>query len=233
MEQEEYIRKYFEGDLSEEEALAFQKLIKEDSAFAAAFEFEKNVKKAITLNKRKALKETFQAYEKPKKPYTWLYAAASIAVLVGLFTWNSFYNTNYNSLYNQYYQTYPNTIAPTVRGTGTTDLKSEAFLAYDAGDYETSLHLFIKIYKSTSEDYALFYKGISLMELEQYEDALTVFSTNIFDDNKAFTPYSRWYAALANLKLENKAAAIAILENLAKSENPQKEAAIKLLARLE
>lgn len=233
MEQEEYIRKYFEGDLSEEEALAFQKLLKEDTAVAAAFEFEKNVKKAITLNKRKALKETFKAYEKPKKSYKWLYAAASIAVLVGLFTWNSFYSTSYDSLYNQYYQTYPNTIAPTVRGTGITDLKSEAFFAYDTGDYETALSLFTKIYKSTSEDYALFYKGISLMELEQYEDALAVFNNGVFDENSAFKSYSRWYAALSYLKLENKAAATAVLESLTKSENPQREAAIKLLARLE
>ena len=233
MEREEYIRKYFEGTLSAEETLAFEELLKEDHTFAAEFEFEKNVKKAIILNKRKALKETFQAYEKPGKSYKWLFAAASIVAIVGLFTWNSFFNTNFDSLYNEYYQTYPNTIAPTVRGEGVTDLRTKAFLAYDAGKFKTSLELFTKLYETSSEDYALFYKGVSLMELEKYREALEVFKNNNLYINPTYMPFSKWYAALANLKLENKAAAISILEELAKTENPQKQAALKLLADLE
>lgn len=106
-------------------------------------------------------------------------------------------------------------------------------MAYDAGEYETASALFTKIYETTAENYALFYKGISLMELQQYEEALSIFNNRVFNENKALLPFCKWYAALANLKLENKEEAIAILEVLAKTENPQKEAAIKLLARLE
>lgn len=233
MEREEYIRKYFEGTLTASESQVFQKMLAEDSTFAAAFEFEKNLKKAITLNNRNALKERFQAYEKPRKSYKWLYVAASVAILIGAFTFNSIFSTNYNSLYNDYYQTYPNTIAPTVRGEGATDLKSEAFLAYDAGEYETSLGLFTKLYETTAEDYALFYKGISLMELEKYKDAVAVFKEGKLNQNPAFMPFSKWYAALANLKLKNKNEAIPLLEELTKTENPQKQAALKLLADLQ
>lgn len=233
MEKYSYIEKYFEGTLSSEEEIVFQNLLAEDNDFAMAFEYEKNVKKAITLNERKALKQKLQSFEKSKKSYKWLYIAASFAVLLGFFIWTIFLNTNYDSLYNEYYQTYPNTIAPTVRGENNTDLKSDAFYAYDSGDYKEAIVLFSKIYTKDGDDYALFYKALSLMETQKYQEALTTLNLHDYTKENTFTPFFRWYAALTNLKLKNKKDATQLLEKLTQTDNPQKEAATRLLSELQ
>ena len=232
MEKNDYIEKYFEGTLSPEETIMFNKLLEEDAVFAASFEYERNVKRAITLNERKALKQKLQSFEKPKKSYKWLYVAASIAVVFGVFTWNSLFVTNYDSLYSEYYQTYPNTVAPTVRGEVSDDVKSNAFYAYDSGDYMKAIALFSKIYTKDGDDYAIFYKGLSFMELEKYQEALAVFELHDYTKENAFTPFFRWYTALINLKLKNKSETIVLLEKLSQTDNPQKEAATRLLEEL-
>lgn len=232
MEKYSYIEKYFEGTLTKNEEVIFQKLIAEDTDFAVTFEYEKNVKKAIALNSRATLKKQLKSFEKPKKSYKWLYVAASFAVILGFFTWSTFLNTNYDSLYDEYYQTYPNTVLPTVRGEFKEDIKSNAFYAYDSGDYKEAIALFSKIYTKDGDDYALFYKALSLMETKQYGEALTVLNLHDSSKENTFTPFFRWYAALTNLKLNNRNEAIQLLEKLTKSDNPQKEAAIRLLSEL-
>ena len=235
MENYSYIEKYFDGTLSPEEEGIFQNLLIEDKDFAKAFEYEKNVKKAITLNERTALKQKLQSFEKPKKrkkSYKWLYVAASFAVLLGFLTWNTFFNTNYNSLYSAYYQTYPNTISPTVRGESNDDIKSNAFYAYDSGNYKEAVALFSEIYIKDGDDYALFYKALSLMETQEYKEALTTLNLHDYSKENTFTPFFRWYAALTNLKLKNKEETILLLEKLTQTDNPQKEAASRLLSEL-
>lgn len=233
MEKYTYIEKYFEGNLSTEEELVFQNLLDEDIDFAKSFEYEKNVKKAITLNERAALKQKLQAFEQPKKTYKWVYVAASFAVLLGFFIWTIFFNTNYDSLYSDYYQTYPNTVSPTVRGESNDDIKSNAFYAYDSGNYIQAIALFSEIYTKDGDDYALFYKALSLMETEKYDEALTTLNLHDYTKESTFTPFFRWYGALTNLKLKNKEESIHLLEKLTQTDNPQKEAAIRLLSELQ
>lgn len=232
MENYNYIEKYFEGSLTPEEKITFTKLLEEDTDFAATFAFEKNVKNAIILNERAALKQKLQSFEKPKKAYKWLYVAASVVLLLGIFTWNNL-TTNYDSLYSEYYQTYPNTVSPIVRGENTTDIKSNAFYAYDSGNYEEAITLFSEIYTNDGDDYAIFYKGLSYMELEKYNEALKTFNLHNYTKENTFTPFFRWYAALSHLKLKNKEQAILRLEKLAQTDNPQKEAAKRLLSELD
>jgi hypothetical protein len=232
MENSDYIEKHFEGTLSPEESILFNKLLEEDADFATSFEYEKNVKRAITLHERKALKQKLQSFEKPIKSFKWLYVAASIVVVFGVFTWNNLLNTNYDSLYSEYYQTYPNTVAPTVRGENTDNIKTNAFYAYDSGDYMKAVDLFSEIYAKDGDDYAIFYKGLSFMELKQYKEALAIFELHDYTKENAFTPFFRWYSALINLKFKNKSEAIILLEKLSNTDNPQKEAATRLLNEL-
>lgn len=232
MKKNDYIEKYFEGTLTPEEAISFNKQLEEDVEFAASFEYEKNVKKALTLNERKALKQKLQSFEKPKKSFKWMYVAASTVILLGLFTWNSLFTTNYDSLYSEYYQTYPNTVSPTVRGENTDNIKTNAFYAYDSGDYRKAVDLFSEIYAKDGDDYAIFYKGLSYMELEKYKEALDVFELHDYNKENAFTPFFRWYKALLYIKFKNKSEAITLLEKLAETDNPQKEAATRLLKEL-
>lgn len=233
MDKYSYIEKYFENTLTPEEAADFEKELAEDKELATAFAYEKNVKHAIILNERTALKRQLQSFEPRKKSFKWMYVAASIVVLLGACTWTMFFNSNCDSLYDQYYQTYPNTVAPTVRGENDLGIKSEAFFAYDSGDYQKSAQLFTTIYNTDRHDYALFYKGLSLMELKKYKEAITAFDQHDYTKNNAFAPFFKWYSALSYLKLGQKEKAISTLETLTKTDNPQKEAASKLLVELQ
>lgn len=234
MNSHDYIDKYFEGSLTPEERQEFEFLLRSDDELADNFAYQKQLKKAITLNERTDLKKKLQEFEsetlKPKSFKVW-YAVASIVLLCCLGYY--FAITSTNGLYDDYYQTYPNVVAPTVRGESSEDLTSKAFYSYDAGNYKQSAELFSSIYDTTHEDYALLYKGISLMELKEHQQAIAVF--NQFEDSKQsrFTPFVKWYKALSYLKIENKEESISLLKDLSNIKNPQQELAKQLLAELE
>ena len=234
MDRETLINSYFEKSLSTEEQILFDSLMESDADFAEEVTFQKNLKKAISLNERADLKKKLASFEtkKPKvKAFKIFYAAASIVLLCGLgfyFTQNSS-----NGLYDEYYHSYPNVVAPTVRGENKIDLKSEAFYEYDSGNYQKSLELFSKIYDTEKDDYALFYKALSQMELQKTSEAIATFKQFDLGKNNAFTPFVKWYLALSYLKENQKEKAIPLLKSLSETDNPQQEMANKLLSELE
>lgn len=230
MENETLLHKYFEQQLSDEEKVLFTSLLQNDAAFAKEVEYQKNVKKAITLNEREALKQKLKSYEaKPKFRTAYWYSAAVVILFLGGITWFQLQRTSTEKLYQEYYQSYPNVVAPTVRGDNERNLKSDAFYEYDSGNYEKSLTLFSKIYADEGVDYALFYKAMSLLELERHEEAIASFDQFKTADNNAFSPFVKWYKALSYLKLNEKEKAVLLLQELAKEENPQQFKAKELL----
>ena len=178
MENHKYIEAYFEGNLSLEEKIIFEKLLAEDQDFAASFNLEKNVKKAITLYERALLKQKLQSFENQKNTRKSLkkwYLVASFALLFGFGFWFVSKETSSEILYDQYYSTYPNVVMPTVRGTNSYDKKATAFYEYDNGNYDKAFTLFSKIYVTDKEDYVLFYRALCLLELNKPQEALSLF----------------------------------------------------------
>ena len=234
MDKETLINNYFEKTLSADDQILFDSLMESDVDFAKEVAFQKNLKKAITLNERADLKKKLASFEtkKPKiKVLRVFYAAASIVLLVGL---GFYFTQNSNkTLYDDYYQSYPNVVAPTVRGENKEDAKSDAFYQYDSGNYQQSLELFSKIYATEKDDYALFYKAMSQMELKKIKDAINTFNQFDLTKNNAFTPFVKWYLALAYLKDNQKEKAMPLIKELSETENPQQEMAQKLWNDLE
>ena len=236
MDKEQLLERYFENQLSQEEAILFQNYLKTDAFFAEEFAFQKSVKHAITLNERAELKQQLQSFETPKNNKKWVSkwsVAASIAVVLGAGYWFMNQSPNNIELYEDYYQSYPNVVAPTVRGENSEDIKSEAFYEYDNGNYEKSLVLFSKIYETDKDDYALFYKALSQMELQKTTEAIATFKQFDLGKNNAFTPFVKWYLALAYLKENQKEQAMPLLKSLSETQNPQQEMAQKLVDELE
>ena len=235
MDHEELIEKYFAKSLSNEEKSLFDQLMQTNDTFREQVVYEEEVQRAITLNERQALKKKLQSFEtkKPKRNYTIWYAAASFAVMLGIGYWTFSNQVDTNAVYEEYYQSYPNVVAPTVRGENSTDIKSEAFYSYDSGDYAKALTLFSKLYDTEKEDYSLFYKSLSLMELKRFDEALSSFEQFDLQKNNGFTPYVKWYKALTLIKLEQKEKAVVLLKELANSTNPMQKMAKELVAELE
>jgi len=235
MDHEELIEKYFAKSLNNDEQSTFDQLMQTNETFLEQVVYEEQVQKAITLNERQALKEKLQSFEtkKTKRNYTIWYAAASFAVMLGIGYWTFSNDVDTNAVYEEYYQSYPNVVAPTVRGENSTDIKSEAFYSYDSGDYTKALMLFSRLYDTEKEDYSLFYKSLSLMELKRYDEALTSFEQFDLQKNNGFTPYVKWYKALTLVKLEQEEKALVLLQELANSTNPMQKMAKELVAELE
>ena len=236
MDKELLLEKYFEKTLTESERIAFEQLLAADEEFAAAFAFEKEVKKAFIHNEKTELKRKLQALEAKKSaktvPMRWYYAAACVILLAGFSLW-IFQGESTDKLYESYYQTYPNVVAPAVRGSQSDDIQSRAFNAYDTGDYGEAEQLFQEIYQTERTDFALFYTGLSQLELQQYEVAQSTFEQFDFSKNNSFTPYFKWYLALAELKTGNAADAKILLEDLSQRDNPMQEMAKELLEEMD
>lgn len=236
MDKETLINNYFEQILSAEEQKEFDLLLESDAYFATEIAFQKNLKKAITRNEREDLRKKLKLFETAKpiskvKSFKIWYVAASILLVCGL---GFYFSQNSNSdLYDNYYQSYPNVIAPTVRGENSADIKAEAFFEYDNGNYEKALVLFSTIYETEKDDYALFYKALSQMELQKTTDAIASFEQIDLSKKNAFTPFVKWYLALSYLKENQKEKVIPLLKSLSETENPQQEMAKKLLKKLE
>ena len=236
MNNQKYIDAYFENTLTDDEKIIFQNLLNEDQDFTTAFNYENNLKKAITLNERAILKQKLQSFENQKdsyKPFKKWYLVASIALFVFFGLWFVNKETNSEILYDSYYSSYPNVVAPTVRGKNSHDLKTNAFFEYDNGNYKNALTLFSTIYTSDKSDYALFYKALSLLELNKPKEAIATFELFDINDNNAFTPYVKWYKALAYLKTNQNAEAKRLILSLAETDNPQQEMAKKLVVDMD
>lgn len=240
MDKETLLVQYFEGTLTDAERALFAEKLESDAEFKAEFEFQKNVKAAIQLEERKKLKAKLKVLENQRTPkktkkysVRWLSIAASFIVFISVGYWLFMSQNSNDSLYKNYYETFPNVEAPVVRGSVSNDIKSEAFYAYDSKQYDEALCLFSEIFEQDKDDYALFYKGLSLMELERFPEAVTVFEGYQTKPNSAFNSYVKWYLALSYLKKNETVKSKVLIQELAKSENPFQNQAKELLRDLE
>lgn len=238
MDKDILLNNYFEGNLSEEEKQQFDELLSNDSEFKTEFEFQKKAKVAVVLSERQKLKNQLKEIENSRKlknkNKTWLSIAASIVVVLSLgfiFFWNS--STTNDDLYADFYETFPNIEAPTTRGENNLNIKSEAFYAYDSKDYKKATELFSEIYKVEKTDYAIFYIGLSEMELNEHKKAINTFSLFEGDSNNNFYYYVKWYKALCYLKENDIENSKKLLNEVTKNTNPFQLKSKELLSKLD
>ncbi|HWK59222.1 MAG TPA: hypothetical protein VNQ80_17900 [Parapedobacter sp.] len=235
MQHEALITGYFEGTLTAEQQQAFAQLLAADADFAREVEFQREVRQAIVLTERAQLKQLLRNHEQKNHNATprlrwWIGAAAAVLLVVGGGTWLWLRTSSAPALYAEYYQAYPNTVMPTVRGEPTETTTQAAFRAYDRADYVRAEELFETLYRDTGEAYSLLYRGVSLLELGRFADAESVLAQ--YPANSPLYAYACWYRALALLRLDDRAQARGLLEELAQGTTPLGQTARELLSRL-
>lgn len=232
MEKQNLINAYFEGSLTEEQYLEFQKLLRSDAVFLQEFTFHKNLKKAIIAEERAALKKQLESFDKKSParafPMKWIAVAASFILLVtlgSLFFYNE--KPNYEKLYTENFREFPNLSHPVVRSGTVENEIDKAFSVYDKKDYKNAVVWFSKI----GNDEALFYKGISEMTIGNHQNAASDFA-KINKENFPLRDHLIWYEALNYLKTGN---VKKIKENLKllKNNGIYKEKAAELLSGLD
>ncbi|WP_339715966.1 tetratricopeptide repeat protein [uncultured Kriegella sp.] len=245
MDKELLLYRYFSNQLTEQENIQLQELLKTDGDFKQQFDFQNNLKQVINDKENKELKAklvTFEnafSQEKPartfSRPYYSKWAmAASIVLFVGLgwVAFNNFFGTNYEELYENNFQQYPNTVYSITRGESVKSIEGDAFMAYEAGSFHKALEGFQKISEEERNDYVDFYMGQSCLQLNQLEKSKVHFQ-KVIDNTGEFAAESHWYLALIAIKQESKEKAKQQLNELISKYDYNKDKATELLFELD
>ena len=114
------------------------------------------------------------------------------------------------------------------------DAFGAAMAPYTAGDYaaaERRLAAYLSEHPGDAE--ASFYRGVSLLLLHRPGQALLPLQQAVDRGGEPLAAEARWYLALANLEVDERAAAIEELGRLAASAGRHQSEAVELLRRLE
>ncbi|MGI9545151.1 MAG: tetratricopeptide repeat protein, partial [Cyclobacteriaceae bacterium] len=222
MEYEELLENYFREDLTVEERQLFRDLLENDQAFQEEFAFQSNLKKAITKTKRDDRKAILQEIENNigesrsahfKINWGRLSIAATILLLIGFGWYSGFFSgPDMQGMYVANYQVYPNTEYTIDRNTEENTLERRAFVAYETKDYVEAIPLFLELIGQGVPNID-FYLGQSYLGNDQAREAIPVFKKVINEDD-AYAEESKWYLALAFLRIEEKKNAIEQLREI-------------------
>jgi len=133
-----------------------------------------------------------------------------------------------DELFSSYFVPYKNVIQPIERGSSLQDEKTIAFTAYEKGDYKKAFTLFSKLYTVTNESYYLFYQANALLKLEKAKEAVPILIQHL-STKDTLVQKSRWYLALAYLKLNNENKAKEMLKKVVSDGDYKKKEANELL----
>ncbi|AMC11539.1 hypothetical protein Lupro_09785 [Lutibacter profundi] len=215
MKEDNYILfdNYLNKELSASEIISFEEKLESDTNFKQEFEIYKTLNTSLSSKfeneeEEQKLRNTLSnlglKYIKKEKlvknkgkiislfNYKQLMVAASIALLIGLFIFKDG-NPVYRDFSNH------NPLELVVRGeNNTASIKAEE--AFNSKNYEEAFkQLSILASKNPNDIEIQLYKGISLLELNKYKKAETIFN-KISSGNSSFSNTAKWYKALGFLK---------------------------------
>ena len=206
--------KYIQGKLNKEDKHAHE--VDLTSSEREELSFELGVQHALKEKFSEELRAKVSGFEakQPKARKTPIYIgiAASLALLATFLFIN---NRGEASLFDQYYEVYPNYEYSIVRGENGDDIKSRAYEAYDARDFDTASSLFSQWLSENPEDIpARFFGAIANVEQGSMELALEDLKIVIESGNADYRDPATWYAALVHTQLGNKVEATTLIKQL-------------------
>ncbi|MEO1518468.1 MAG: hypothetical protein AAFV95_25850 [Bacteroidota bacterium] len=242
MNDQQWIERYMDGELSEEERQQFEQRLGKDTELARAFQLEKDLMDGIEAQGNVQLRgyldglhdewqETKKVDEAPAKPQKnnrqWLWAGLAMIVLLGfvLLLWRQSAPSP-EKLYAQYAQT---TFSFTQKSQDS-QLASEAEQLLAAGKYKAALPLLNQL---IDQDPTIQYRmarafanvasgqsAAALIELDELAAQNSFYRNDIF-----------WYKALAHLRQNNLPATRQSLQSIEKSSKRHPQA-VQLLEEL-
>jgi tetratricopeptide (TPR) repeat protein len=206
------VEKYFDAELNDAELKTFTTRLESDENFKLLVEQEKALIAAVRYEGAAANLQFLEDLESKLQketpirlssaPPKWYYYAAAavigITVVVAVFM-NSF-KENPDQLFQAYFTPYPNMFEPALRSNQSVDSKrSEAFQAYEQGNYQKAATLFTDLLKDDKDAPMLLLLGNSNLILGNLEEAKANFITlnQDFDD---LDMQAKWYLSLCYLK---------------------------------
>ncbi|MCA1763861.1 MAG: hypothetical protein LC664_12840 [Flavobacteriales bacterium] len=236
MRAEYLIDAYFANRLTPDEERELEGLLEKDDTLRLEFGIQIEIREAIRNRERNELKEKLRRLDEQsgdKRNLSWLLAAASIVVILGAVWFFAVYSNqpDYNELYAERFDAYPNVVAPLERSQSSEspELVVRAFSEYDNEAYGEAHLSFRELYKEDGSEFAIFYSGVSLMAMGEYDKAIGEFKRQSEWENTEFDAASKWYLALAHLKKGEREMALGYLEELKNSDHRLSREAVELI----
>jgi len=237
------VEKYFDEELSNSERENFNLRMQTDQNFKSLVEQEKVLINAIRhhgmqedLQFLKRLEETLNDKKTVRfnaGPRKWYYVAAAAAIAFVIMA-TFFYpaDPTPEQLFQSYFKPYPNLFEPTVRGDVSATGRTEAFQAYEQGDYEKAVPLFKALLNAKKEPGILLLLGNSNLILGNVEEAKRNFIT-LNSDFDELDIQSKWFLSLCYLKSGDVDSASVILKELGNTEISYAAKAKELLEKVQ
>ena len=235
----ELIERYFDHDLSSEERVMLEARLIRDPDLKKMFENEKLLDNTIRFGAAQAdlafLNEKEKALSLHERGifgrrWVFLAAAASVAILI-LVLFAPSWDENATDLYEAYVNPYPNVFESNTRARSDVSDRSEAFRAYDAGDYERASVLFTDLIKQDAANKdagVLMLLGNANLMIGKTEAAEANF-TDLLVNYDEYDTEAKWYLGLVHLRKGEERDARKYFEEVAATEGVFSEKATRIL----
>lgn len=226
-----FIRDYFNGKLSQEQAQSFRDQYDNDADFKQlADQIEVEIL-GIRSHGRDQLKSKFQSWdegassEQAKQPFPFFKMGIAASTIIAIiFFGKSFLTPNSEELFLAYYEPYENFEHTPTRNESDEALsaKYKAYLEYDAANYADAERFFDELIASDSQDVAaVFFRGICRIETLAYDQALKDLTLVAESNHAYYSDAALWYLALLEIKLHQGPKAMRYLQKLKSSKDYQ------------
>lgn len=235
----ELIERYFDHDLSGEERVMLEARLINDPGLKKMFEHEKLLVNTIRYGAAQADLAFLREREKEMtshergifgRRWYFLAAAASVAILI-LVVFVPSWDESATDLYEAYVNPYPNVFESNTRARADVSDRSEAFRAYDQGDYERASVLFTNLISenpANKDAGVLMLLGNSNLMIGKTDVAQANF-TDLLVNYDEYDTEAKWYLGLVHLRKGDEKDARKYFEEVAATEGVFSEKATRIL----
>jgi tetratricopeptide (TPR) repeat protein len=233
------IERFLEGRLSVTEANELNTRLREDLEFQKLYDRERLLINTIRWKAAQADLNFLKGLEQRSggrarrilKPYSYYLAAAACIALIALIVWWPSINETPRDLFATHFKPYPNVFEPTLRDDQTHTRRTEAFQAYENGDYTRASTLFKELLNEENDPGMLMLLGNSNLMMERTMEAINNF-TELRDKYDELDEEAAWYLALCHLKNGDLEQARVLFREASESGSPYASRARDILEEL-
>jgi len=228
------IDKYFEGEMSENELIEFEKKMKSNKKLKAEVEFQKELQDSLNDKQIFDLKNNLekihneaknaQNSETNQEPvvrelFIKKIQLAAAVIIIMIIASSVFYFMNNRTMSNEtlygiYYE--PAKTMLVVRSGNNEEVNlMQALQKYNHNDYDGA----IEVFEKDNSKMAKFFLALSYMETNRVIDAVNLLKAIIEENDNLFVDQAEWYLGLCYLKLNETEKAIIQFSKISQSNN--------------
>ena len=235
------IEAYLDGSLGKDEAEEIKARAENDAEFAELIHLHLEINESIRDNELHSLRKTLRKFSEekdnlsnrvifPLKRLIQIAAVLLFILIIGIASVKWFFpGYSRSAIFEKFYVKYePDVI--TRSGNSFNNSLENAQILYQTGNYIECEQILANLVSNDSQNYlALFYLGLTKIELQQPNEAMNDFLKIPQNWNSPYTIHRNWYLSLCLIKIGQEKRALPLLISLSSGEEFYSERARKIL----